>query len=334
MLPCNDTMPQPPVHSAHLIRDSLDRAVVLYRSQARTILSQLIAVQAINLALLSLLVSLLGLTPSALVLWRVPVYVGNPFSLFDTLFFSQPDLDPRVATILVADVVVVLTCLRVLFIPLFARQYQPHVPLLPRNVRFLQSVLTMVVPSSLLLSLLALTLLLVRSVLPFNPLVFVLRPAPLGISLGQLFLAAIVFALAGPLISARFALAPHISLLEQCSGIRSLVRSWQLTQPAWRLVFGLLLATDGLLALVIFLRAILAILDILTPLPIGQLNVLMRLGGLILGGLALVIVPFQTATTTILYLELRRRIEGTDLEADIQAIRSPGTTEPSSRGGT
>jgi hypothetical protein len=92
----------------YIIRDTLDRAVVLCRMHARTIASHLIAVHCINLARLSLLYPLLGFTPSSTVLWRMPLYVGNPYTLFDTLFFTQRDLDPRLAIILIADIVVVL----------------------------------------------------------------------------------------------------------------------------------------------------------------------------------------------------------------------------------
>src|SRR5262245_28239282 len=82
---------------AHLIGDILDRAVLLCRTHARTILSQLLVVQCINLALLSLLYPWLGLTPSSAGLWRLPFYVGNPFTLFDAAFFARRSLDPAFA---------------------------------------------------------------------------------------------------------------------------------------------------------------------------------------------------------------------------------------------
>src|SRR4051794_3079450 len=123
------SMKQPPAYAILLVRDTLDRAIVLCRMHARTIMSHLIAVQCINLVLLSLLYPLLGLPASPIMLLGVPLYVGNPFTLFDALFFTQRCLDPRVAGILVADIAIVLACLRVLFISRFAHHAQPHMPL-------------------------------------------------------------------------------------------------------------------------------------------------------------------------------------------------------------
>jgi hypothetical protein len=47
--------------------------------------------------------------------------------------------------------------------------------------------------------------------------------------------------------------------------------------------------------------------------------------------LAVIIVPFQTAATTLLYYDLRQRIEGTDLEERIKAERLMGMIEPANR---
>jgi hypothetical protein len=161
----------------------------------------------------------------------------------------------------------------------------------------------------------------------------VLLPPTATSSLGRLLLASTLFLVAAPLIGGRVALAPPLSLLEHGGSLRSLVGSWRLTQPAWRAVFGLILVIDGLMALVIFLPATLPLFAVVTPLQMGQLSVLIRLGVLALSGLSLIIVPFQSAITTILYYELRQHIEGADLEERIKAITSIGMPEAANRDG-
>jgi hypothetical protein len=318
---------------SHRIRDTLDRAVMLCRREFRTIVSHLVVFQGINLALLSLLYPLLGLASSPAVFWGVPFYIGNPFLLFDLLFFTQRALDPRFAAILIGDSVVVLTCLRVLFIPRFARHFQPHIQPVPTGMHFRKSAVSILVCSSILFGLLAITALLVRSIIPFTLLGLVLLPPTATSSLGRLLLASTLFLLAAPLIGGRFALAPPLSLLEQGGSFRSLVRSWHLTQPAWRAVFGLTLLIDGLMALVIFLPATLPLFAVVTPLHMRQVSALIRVSVLALSGLSLIIVPFQSAITTILYYELRQRIEGADLEERIKAITSINISEAANRDG-
>ena len=238
---------------------------MLCRREFRTIVSHLVVVQGINLALLSLLYPLLGLASSPAVFWGVPVYVGNPFLLFDLLFFRQRDFDPRFATILMGDSVVVLTCLRVLFIPHLRDHFQPHIQLVPTGMHFRNSAVSIPMCSSVLYGLHAITALLVGSIIPFTLLGLILLPPTATSSLGRLLLASALFLVATPLIGGRFALAPPLSLLEQGGSFRSLVGSWRLTQPAWRAVFGLILVIDGLMALVIFLPATLPLFAAVTP---------------------------------------------------------------------
>jgi membrane-anchored glycerophosphoryl diester phosphodiesterase (GDPDase) len=131
---------------------------------------------------------------------------------------------------------------------------------------------------------------------------------------------------AGVWLGTRLSLVPSVLMIERLSIRRSVVRSWELTRGSFWRVLGIQLLVNVIVSAVS--QVISAPLGLLGPILVGLLDPSRQNGaatGVVTGGIlvltVIVSVVFlaissvvQTATTALLYIDLRMRTEGLDLE--------------------
>jgi hypothetical protein len=139
----------------------------------------------------------------------------------------------------------------------------------------------------------------------------------------HLILAVATVALILPAVAAMAMLATTIPALaiEGCGPFKAVGRSWQLTRTRF---WGALGAT-----------LLIALVDLVLALALSGLGLLFEpfdwawvVDSLLIGVAALVTTPFVAAATTLLYLDLRVRSEGLDIELGIAEHLGPGRRRP------
>lgn len=126
----------------------------------------------------------------------------------------------------------------------------------------------------------------------------------------------------GILLGVRWSMAPPALLLEEQPVIAAMGRSWRLVRGSFWRVFGILLLTSVLVSVasgvITFpLAMVSSLLDIGQTTPYGNLGITfaqlaIRGVGTIIAGA--IFYPFQAAVTALLYIDLRMRREGLDVE--------------------
>jgi hypothetical protein len=143
-----------------------------------------------------------------------------------------------------------------------------------------------------------------------------------GVGLGLLALLGSVVLYA--VVATRWSLAAPALLLEDLSVVASMRRSWTLVTGSFWRVLGILLLTNIVVGLLMqVLQVPFSILGTLVQVgfggPSGYSNFLANIGQLALVGIGTVLsgavlYPFLTAVTALLYIDLRMRREGLDVE--------------------
>jgi hypothetical protein len=124
------------------------------------------------------------------------------------------------------------------------------------------------------------------------------------------------------LLGVRWSMAPPALLLEELPVVASIGRSWRLVRGSFWRVFGILVLTGILVSIassvITFpLVAISALLDVGNEVPYS--NFAITLAQLAIRGVATIVsgaifYPFQASVTALLYIDLRMRREGLDVE--------------------
>jgi hypothetical protein len=124
------------------------------------------------------------------------------------------------------------------------------------------------------------------------------------------------------LLGVRWSMAPPALLLEEQPVTASLGRSWRLVRGSFWRVFGILVLTGILVSIgsgviTLPLAAISALLDLGEDVPYSNFGI--TLAQLAIRGVATIVAgaifyPFQASVTALLYIDLRMRREGLDVE--------------------
>jgi hypothetical protein len=125
------------------------------------------------------------------------------------------------------------------------------------------------------------------------------------------------------IFGSRFALATTIAAVEDdTTGKRPLDRSWNLTRGHTMHVLATLGVTILICLIVVFGGAF--VIGLLT----GALGVDQAMTELLVTPLTLVIAPFAWVVMTLLYIDVRVRVEGADIEAMVAELPRPSAGSP------
>ncbi len=147
----------------------------------------------------------------------------------------------------------------------------------------------------------------------FVPLIASLASSDVGLILGMALLSLLLMVVGLVFVTTVTVLATPSLVLERSSPITALRRSWQLTRPTFWRVAGIYLLTQLLVVIVSYVVAI--PVTTLTQLVAGMNGTALQVATLVSSTVAAAATtPFVASVVALLYIDIRIRREGLDLE--------------------